>query len=286
MKEQERNHEILIFGRIGGAVSAYEIANQVKECGNEKITVKISSYGGDLGEGIAIYNILKDYRGGVESEIIGICASAATIIAMAGNTVKMKSNGLFILHEPTISLWEAQNESDLRKKIDQLGKMNESIVEVYASRTKLDKEEIREMLKGEKCLNAEESKAKGFIDEILPITENQESKPEIQVFDEIREKVLNEERKRINELESAKTTNMAINAIIDQAKMDGKTLPEIQPYLRAINSRMESQRNQRNMYKDQILDYLSSGASEVLGNVENTNRKGIEDIVKYANEGR
>ena len=40
------------------------------------------------------------------------------------------------------------------------------------------------------------------------------------------------------------------------------------------------------MYKDQILDYLSSGASEVLGNVENTNRKGIEDIVKYANEGR
>ena len=284
MADTVKNSEIFIFGRIGSAVTAYGIAEQLKMANNEEVTIKISSYGGDLAEGHAIYNLLRDYQGRVICEIIGVCASAATIIAMAGNSIKMKSNAVFMIHEPSITLFDVMQKNDLSKIIDELEKLNESIVEVYASRTKLDKNEIRSMLKAEKWLNAEESRAKGFIDEIIPIAENQVSTPSIQVLDSFKQKVLMEERKRIIDLDKAKTSNIAICAIIDQAKSDGKTLMEIQPYIDAIKKTPETNNPLEKIFKD----YSESGATEISGISPKIDDKqsAIDEIVRYSKEWR
>ena len=169
--------EINVFGRIGEEISADWISSFLNYA-EEDITVKINSYGGDVSEAHAIFNLLRDYKGKVTIEIIGMCASAATIIAMAGDIIKMKSNALFMIHETSIFLSDIVQTSDLSKIVESLSKMNETLIDVYSMRTKISKDEIRSMLNKETWMTAEEARIKGFIDEVIPIKDNKELKVE------------------------------------------------------------------------------------------------------------
>ena len=130
------------------------------------VTVRLNSYGGDVGAALAIYNRLKLLgEGAVEIEIEGIAASAATVIACAGKC-KMAPNGLYMIHSPLLELSGNYNASDLEKNQGALQAIEKAIVAVYIEKTWLDEARLLEMMYAETWLTATDAKTMGFVDEI------------------------------------------------------------------------------------------------------------------------
>ena len=270
--------EINVFGRIGEEINANWISSFLNYA-EEDITVKINSYGGNISEAHAIFNLLRDYKGKVTIEIIGMCASAATIIAMAGDIIKMKSNALFMIHETSIFLSDIVQTSDLSKIVESLSKMNETLIDVYSARSKISKEEIRSMLKQETWMTAEEARKKGFIDEIIQIKDNKELKAQY----------VAEERARVAELNHFKTSNASSRAIINVAIEQGQTLKDIQPFLAAITEEHTESEQYRKEFRNQVMDFLNSGVDKIGASPrseDDVTSQAIANVVKWANEGK
>lgn len=112
------------------------------------VTVKISSGGGDLFAGVAIGNVLQAYdKGKVTAEIEGLAASAASIIAFCCDEIKIPENAYLMIHKP--SLYMAGNANDFRKIADTLDTLEEGLVTTYASKSKIDEEEIKNLINAE-----------------------------------------------------------------------------------------------------------------------------------------
>ena len=133
------------------------------------VTIKLNSYGGDVGSALAIYNRLKAYSGAVNVVIDGICCSAATIIACAGHSA-IVGNGLYMIHSPLMELWGDYNAEELNKKTKALLSIEKIIVETYAEKTGLAPEELTRLMYAETWYTAEEAVDAGFVDELLPLT--------------------------------------------------------------------------------------------------------------------
>ena len=164
---------IYVYDEIGpswmGLVGADSMRLALDDMRDKKnIQVRVNSPGGDAFEGMTIYNLLKDHPAEIEIVIDGLAASAASIIAMAGNEIVMAKNAFLMIHNPwTYAAGEAK---DLRKTADVLDKLKVSLSEVYANRSGLDIEEVNQMLDDETWFSAEEGIEKGMI---TSITENQ-----------------------------------------------------------------------------------------------------------------
>lgn len=167
--------ELLIYGPIaeqaswwGDVTTPKDFANELKNLGNiSNLTVRINSKGGDVFAATAIYTMLKDHPAHITVKIDGIAASAATIIATAGDTVKAPANAQYMVHDPLVVLWGSYNPTDLEKMSEVLDKIKASILAAYALKTNMDKTELSAMMKNETWMTAEEAKAAGFIDEIM-----------------------------------------------------------------------------------------------------------------------
>ena len=157
-------NEITIYSDIGENFFGDGITDQfVKdqlEGMDGDVAVRINSGGGDVFHGFAIYNLLKQHDGNVTVKIDGLAASAASVIAMAGDTVEMGEASMMMIHNPwTMALGES---SDLIKTAELLDKIKDSIVDVYAINTGIDKEAIASMMDDETWLTANESIERGF----------------------------------------------------------------------------------------------------------------------------
>jgi ATP-dependent protease ClpP protease subunit len=167
--------ELLIYGPIADQESWWADVNTPKNFANDlkalgsigNLTVRINSKGGDVFAATAIYTMLKDHPANITVKIDGIAASAATIIAMAGDTIKAPANAQVMIHDPLLVLYGYYNPSDLEKMAEVLGKVKASILSAYAIKTKRDKAELAEMMKKETWMTAEEAKTEGFVDEIM-----------------------------------------------------------------------------------------------------------------------
>ena len=131
---------------------------------NGDLTIVINSPGGDVFAGVAIYNALKNRDGGKTTvRVDGVAASIASVIAMAGDTIKMSLGSTMMIHKPwSMAVGDA---TELAKTIELLDKLEGSIVDIYADRTGLDKDEIVKLLAAETWLTSEEAVALGFADE-------------------------------------------------------------------------------------------------------------------------
>lgn len=127
------------------------------------VTVRINSPGGDTFAGIAIYNALNDHDGEVTVKVDGVAASAASFIAMSGDKIIMLPGSMMMVHEPWT--FAAGNQNDLEEVIQMLKTTNDSMVALYAARTSLDESRIRELLKAETWMTANEAVELGFADE-------------------------------------------------------------------------------------------------------------------------
>ena len=159
--------EISIYDEIGfWGVSAASFAQDLKDCGNnlKQINLHIHSPGGDVFDGIAIYNLLKNHPANVTVYIDGLAASMASVIAMAGNEVIMPENAMMMIHKP----WGIQggDADDMRKYADLLDKVENTLIPAYASKTGKTPEELAEMLTAETWLNGKECVEQGFADKL------------------------------------------------------------------------------------------------------------------------
>lgn len=131
----------------------------------ETIEVEINSGGGSVFAGSEIYTALKNHKGQVNVSIVGLAASAASVIAMAGKTVKMSPTAQFMVHN--VSAQGAGDYRDMQHMADILKTANETIASAYILKTGKSKDEILAMMDKETWLTAEKAKEYGFIDEVM-----------------------------------------------------------------------------------------------------------------------
>ena len=111
------------------------------------ITVWLNSPGGDVWAAASIYNMLIDYKGKVTVKIDGLAASAASMIAMAGDSVLMSPVSMLMIHNPaTIAMG---NTDDMQKAIDMLNEVKESIINAYATKTGLSHNKLSKLMDDE-----------------------------------------------------------------------------------------------------------------------------------------
>ena len=159
--------EISIYDEIGyWGITAKSFSKDLKALGNnlKQINLHIHSPGGDVFDGIAIYNLLKNHPANVTVYIDGLAASMASVIAMAGNEVIMPENAMMMIHKP----WGIQggDAEDMRKYADLLDKVENTLIPAYASKTGKTPEELAEMLSAETWLNGKECVEQGFADKL------------------------------------------------------------------------------------------------------------------------
>jgi ATP-dependent protease ClpP protease subunit len=171
--EEELRGEVLIYGDISedpqwfrDELTPKTFRESLRSLGDVKrIDVHINSYGGFVSAGAAIYSILKQQSAEVVVHIDGFALSAASVIAMAGDTVIMPGNAMMMIHNP--SVWSAGDANQLRKDAETLDKLRETMVAAYTSKTGLPRDEIIEMLDAETWLTADEAVGKGFADVVV-----------------------------------------------------------------------------------------------------------------------
>ena len=171
--EVNGNSEILLYGPIAGErswwgdeVTPRSFAEDLESLNGKDVTVRINSGGGDVFAAHAIHNQLIAYKGKVTVVIDGLAASAATIIAVAGDRIIMPSNALFMIHNPAIGLSDYYGAEELLKAAEALNTIKGSIVATYRKRCKASAEELAVMMDAETWMGAAECLEKGFVDEI------------------------------------------------------------------------------------------------------------------------
>lgn len=160
--------EIDIYDAIGESwwgegVSAKSVRRALKGAQDAKtIKLRVNSRGGDVVDGFAIYNLLRDHPARVEADVDGLAASMASVILMAADEIRIAAGAMIMVHNPWgISIGEAD---ELRAHADLLDKMRDQIADAYVARTKLDRERVLAMMDEETWLTAEEAVALGFAD--------------------------------------------------------------------------------------------------------------------------
>jgi ATP-dependent Clp protease, protease subunit len=160
----ETEAEISIYDSIGGyEINAKQFADDLKALDVQTIHLRINSPGGSVIDGNAIFNALQRHSAKVITHIDGLAASMASVIAMAGDEIRMADNALLMIHNPwTFSMGDAD---DLRADADLLDKMRDIIVGAYG-RSQYNAEELKDLMDAETWMTAQEALDAGFIDTI------------------------------------------------------------------------------------------------------------------------
>lgn len=167
--------EMLLYGPISSQQSWWEDRVTPQQFNKElaalgdvpEIVVRINSGGGDVFAANAIFTRLKDHTAKITVKIDGWAASAATIIAMAGDTIKIARNGVFMIHDPAMTVWDTFRAEDFEKMADELKVIKQSIVNTYAMKTGMGADEIAALMSEEKWWTGDEAVTNGFCDELM-----------------------------------------------------------------------------------------------------------------------
>lgn len=168
--------EILIYGDIGESwwaesITAADFVRELNALDVDAITIRVNSYGGSVPDGIAIHNAIRRHKAHVTIEVDGTAYSIASLIAMAGDTVNMASNAMFMVHAPWTIV--AGNAVDLRESADHLDAWSTAMVSSYARKTGNAAAAAAWLADGkDHYFTADEAKAAGLIDAVsdaLPI---------------------------------------------------------------------------------------------------------------------
>ena len=157
--------DIYIFDEIGTyGVTAQDFISEIKGLKDMPINLRINSLGGDVFDGMAMYNVIKRREAKTTVYIEGIAASIATIIALGADEVIMAENSLFMIH----NAWGGTSgeAKDMRKTAETLDKITSELTDIYVKKTGLSYDTLAEMMDEESWLNADEAFALGFIDTI------------------------------------------------------------------------------------------------------------------------
>lgn len=181
--QDEQNAELYIYGDITSYkwyeddVSAYDLSKDLQSLGGKALKVRINSYGGEVSQGLAIYNLLKDYAGEVTTVCDGFACSAASVIFMAGKNRLMPKSSLLMIHNAwSFAIGDANG---LRKAADDLEKITEPSVQIYLANSNLEEETIRTMMDEETWITADEAMSYGFATQVVEDNPQQSMKDDM-----------------------------------------------------------------------------------------------------------
>jgi ATP-dependent protease ClpP protease subunit len=169
--DQKTSAEVFIYGDIGeswwgDSVAASDFVKEIAALDVEELTVRINSYGGSVSDGLAIYNALKRHKATVTVSIDGVAVSIASLIAMAGDTVEMAENAMFMVHAP----WgyASGNSALMREYADLLDKYAQAMSNSYAAKTGKSAEDCLALLTdgADHWFTAAEAQAEGYVDTV------------------------------------------------------------------------------------------------------------------------
>lgn len=175
--------QIDLYDEIGfWGVTAKDFRAKLRDAGD--IVLRINSPGGDVFDGIAIYNDLKEHKGSVRVEITGIAASMASVIAMAGSERAIADNAFMMIHNAwTIAIG---NRNELADLVERLGKIDDALARTYAGQSGTGIRSIKQMMDDETWLTGKEAKDAGFATEILkPADLKAQAKFDLSVFEHV-----------------------------------------------------------------------------------------------------
>ena len=260
---QENNTaELVLYGQIseyswwGDEITPEVFNKELKEIGAvDELIVRINSGGGDVFAAVAIYTRLKEHRAKISVKIDGWCASAATIIAMAGDTIEISIGGIFMIHDPMAGLFGYYNIEELTKLSKELEAIKQSIVNCYMTVTKLSEDEIKRLMTEEKWFTGEEAVEAGFCTSVL--------------FSEVTTEVENTEKVVVNSVE---------------IRLDGyKTVPRrLLGYTNNLNNNTKNNKEESNM----TLEELKQKHPELVNAIkaETNSGNGITEAVNVERE--
>jgi len=165
--------EILIYGYIVAYkwwdededITSKELDQELKALGDvDLLNVRINSGGGDIFEAQAMYSMLKRHPAIKHVYIDGLAASAASVVAMAGDKIIMPIGSMMMIHNPVTLAWGDENE--MRKTAEMLAKVRDTIIAVYKTKTTKTEDEIKKMMNAETWMTANDAIELGFADEI------------------------------------------------------------------------------------------------------------------------
>lgn len=163
---------ITMFGDIGedywsdSGITAKKVAAQLRAIGERDVEVHINSGGGDMFEGIAIFNVLREHPQNITVKVMGMAASAASIIAMAGDTIQIGAASFFMIHKCWVGA--VGNEDDMREVADFLAPFDQAMADVYAQRTGKSATDCAKWMRAETWMSGSVAIERGFADSLLP----------------------------------------------------------------------------------------------------------------------
>lgn len=168
------DNSISIFDVIGAdywgdGVTASRIAGALRSLDGADVTVNINSPGGDMFEGLAIYNLLREYKGKVTVKVLGLAASAASIIAMAGDEVQIGRGAFLMIHNCWV--YAMGNRHDLAQIAADMEPFDKAMGDIYSARSGLSLEDVSAMMDGETYIGGSDAVEKGFADRLLSADE-------------------------------------------------------------------------------------------------------------------
>lgn len=150
---------------FGEGVTSKRIAAALRAIGTKPVTVVVNSPGGDYFEGLAIYNMLREHPAQVTVKVVGIAASAASVIAMAGDEVQIARAGFLMIHNTWVIAMGDRHQ--LRDVAAWLEPFDQAAVDIYAARAGMKADEVAAMLDRETWIGGADAVAKGFADSLL-----------------------------------------------------------------------------------------------------------------------
>lgn len=161
---------INIYSTIGeygdGAGMTPRIVSAIlRRAEGKAVTVNLNSPGGDFFDGLAIYSLLKEYEGDVKVRILGLAASAASVVALAGDEIEIAENGFFMIHNSwTVAMG---NRHGMREVSDRLAQFDKSMLSLYAKQTSMDEKKLAKMMDEETWIEGKEAVELGFASAVL-----------------------------------------------------------------------------------------------------------------------
>ncbi|EAN9130112.1 Clp protease ClpP [Salmonella enterica] len=149
----------------GEGVTAKRIAGALRAMNGADVTVNINSPGGDMFEGQAIYNLLREYQGKVTVKVLGIAASAASVIAMAGDDIQIGRGAFLMIH----NCWVVAmgNRHDFAELSASLEPFDNAMADIYAARSGLDMATVQKLMDAESYIGGSDAVEKGLADSLL-----------------------------------------------------------------------------------------------------------------------
>ena len=167
LEKTKQTANIYLYGDITswpwleGDVSSANLSKQLEALGDvNEINVYINSYGGEVAEGLAIYNALKRHKAKVRTICDGFACSIASVIFMAGDERVMNEASLLMIHNAWT--FAEGNAAALRKQADDLEKITQASVEAYKAHSSLEEKEIKALMDAETWITPDEAISYGF----------------------------------------------------------------------------------------------------------------------------